>query len=527
MAAASAAAYRRNARSRRRRLALERRAARRARRGRCRAVRSCTKISTAGNTARAAAASASPPAPGPTTTAMRSHPASTSAASAWASIERPATSCSGFGRLERMRVPSPAASSTPRQERPSYRTHTPPPLVMALRALARRRVASQSRRHAPSNSGNSSSPPTKPPIWAIQATGASEAPSARAPAPNTHVGRQPDADEDQRAPVGQHFDERRRPLAAARGSSRRGPERRAGLEHESRRARHEAGGRGGSPDQRREIHHRHEPMQRRAASRGGGEKQKEPRRAEPSRERRPEGDDPHAIQADMRPRAMQQGVGDAASTASGRDAPRSSRATCAPCRARAASKLLRVSSSASRSGHSADRQPAGNEAPIEIDRFLRQRAAPKIRAACMRQQHRHQRQHATGNEKHRLARASAARGEIQHELSASYSRARNRRFSRADSRPREWKASYARKMRGELEQALPSFPGRRPQAARGSERAGLAGSVQRRATGAKTVWAPPSANDSPAGAGRTVVSDLVRRHCHRAFPSATKCCRYC
>ena len=39
------------------------------------------------------------------------------AASTWASSERPATSCSTLGAAERMRVPSPAASTIARQVR--------------------------------------------------------------------------------------------------------------------------------------------------------------------------------------------------------------------------------------------------------------------------------------------------------------------------------------------------------------------------------------------------------------------------
>ena len=40
------------------------------------------------------------------------------AASTWPRSDRPATACSTFGRAERMRVPSPAASTIARQVRP-------------------------------------------------------------------------------------------------------------------------------------------------------------------------------------------------------------------------------------------------------------------------------------------------------------------------------------------------------------------------------------------------------------------------
>ena len=55
--------------------------------------------------------------PGPTTTAAASVPAPRTAASTCASIERPAIGCSTFGNAERMRVPSPAASTIARQVR--------------------------------------------------------------------------------------------------------------------------------------------------------------------------------------------------------------------------------------------------------------------------------------------------------------------------------------------------------------------------------------------------------------------------
>src|SRR4051812_28276847 len=46
---------------------------------------------------------------------MRVPPAARSACNTCASNERPAIACSTFGRAERMRVPSPAASTTERQ----------------------------------------------------------------------------------------------------------------------------------------------------------------------------------------------------------------------------------------------------------------------------------------------------------------------------------------------------------------------------------------------------------------------------
>ena len=58
--------------------------------------------------------------PGPTTTAVAVPPAARTAASTWASSERPATACSTFGRAERMRVPSPAASTIARQVRAAH-----------------------------------------------------------------------------------------------------------------------------------------------------------------------------------------------------------------------------------------------------------------------------------------------------------------------------------------------------------------------------------------------------------------------
>src|SRR5947209_7785255 len=54
---------------------------------------------------------------GPTTTATASVPAPRTAANTCASIDRPAIGCSTFGSAERMRVPSPAASTIARQVR--------------------------------------------------------------------------------------------------------------------------------------------------------------------------------------------------------------------------------------------------------------------------------------------------------------------------------------------------------------------------------------------------------------------------
>ena len=56
-------------------------------------------------------------APGPITTAVMVPPASRTASSTCASSDRPAIACSTFGRAERMRVPSPAASTIARQVR--------------------------------------------------------------------------------------------------------------------------------------------------------------------------------------------------------------------------------------------------------------------------------------------------------------------------------------------------------------------------------------------------------------------------
>ena len=73
----------------------------------------CTAISARGSTCRASVPTAS--ASGPITTAVSVQPASRTAPSTWASSERPPIACSTFGRAERMRVPSPAASTIARQ----------------------------------------------------------------------------------------------------------------------------------------------------------------------------------------------------------------------------------------------------------------------------------------------------------------------------------------------------------------------------------------------------------------------------
>src|SRR5271170_1743178 len=61
--------------------------------------------------------SATDPWSGPITTASAAPVPLGAAASTCASSDRPATGCSTFGRLERIRVPSPAASTTVRLDR--------------------------------------------------------------------------------------------------------------------------------------------------------------------------------------------------------------------------------------------------------------------------------------------------------------------------------------------------------------------------------------------------------------------------
>src|SRR5262249_8784329 len=64
-------------------------------------------------------------APSPTTTAVLVPPALRTASSTWARSDWPAIACSTFGRVERMRVPSPAASTMARQVRSA--ANGPPP----------------------------------------------------------------------------------------------------------------------------------------------------------------------------------------------------------------------------------------------------------------------------------------------------------------------------------------------------------------------------------------------------------------
>src|SRR5262249_28220987 len=64
---------------------------------------------------RASAATAS--APGAITTAAAVQPAPRTASRTWPTSERPAIACITLGRAERMRVPSPAASTMARQLR--------------------------------------------------------------------------------------------------------------------------------------------------------------------------------------------------------------------------------------------------------------------------------------------------------------------------------------------------------------------------------------------------------------------------
>src|SRR5262249_15902520 len=75
----------------------------------------CTNVSAPGMTRMASAATVW--LSGPTTTAVLVPPASRTASSTCPSSDRPAISCSTLGRRERMRVPSPAASTIARQLR--------------------------------------------------------------------------------------------------------------------------------------------------------------------------------------------------------------------------------------------------------------------------------------------------------------------------------------------------------------------------------------------------------------------------
>ena len=57
-------------------------------------------------------------APWPTTTTARSISAAGRASSTYSTIARPQSRCSGFGRADRIREPSPAASTTADRFRP-------------------------------------------------------------------------------------------------------------------------------------------------------------------------------------------------------------------------------------------------------------------------------------------------------------------------------------------------------------------------------------------------------------------------
>ena len=81
----------------------------------CRAARAERIVAAPGSTRFASAATSSWP--GPTTTAVAVVPAAPTAVSTCASNDCPATACKTLGRAERMRVPSPAASTIARQVR--------------------------------------------------------------------------------------------------------------------------------------------------------------------------------------------------------------------------------------------------------------------------------------------------------------------------------------------------------------------------------------------------------------------------
>ena len=136
----------------------------------------------------------------------------------------------------------------------------------------------------------------------------------RAPAPNMMLVAIQIADEEQRAPIGEDLAQARRAGIGVRPRERgaeaaRTAERRAGLEDESRRSRHQAGIGGRGADHRIEIERRNRPVRERAGDRGQHEKGEEADRPAATRDRRPERDQPDAIDHDMRPRAMQERIG--------------------------------------------------------------------------------------------------------------------------------------------------------------------------------------------------------------------------
>ena len=73
----------------------------------------------------------------PTTTTTRSTSSSASASSTWRTIGRPHSWCSGLGRFERIRVPSPAASTTAESGRGGSWAHSSVPAPRALVGGAR------------------------------------------------------------------------------------------------------------------------------------------------------------------------------------------------------------------------------------------------------------------------------------------------------------------------------------------------------------------------------------------------------
>ena len=132
--------------------------------------------------------------------------------------------------------------------------------------------------------------------------------------PEQEVGDEPGDEERGRAPVSRKRQQRHEGpakglLARLLGQSDDGRYRDLRLEHEAQRGSHASRHRGGGADDGLQVHDMGRIMGGRSCHRRGQEEDQEPRKAEPTRDRRPECEKPHGVEPQVSPIGMQQAVG--------------------------------------------------------------------------------------------------------------------------------------------------------------------------------------------------------------------------
>ena len=211
--------------------------------------------------------------------------------------------------------------------------------------------------------------------------------------------------EDARARFGQNLAQRprRHVLGAAPREGR--AERRPGLKYEPGRGAHQSRNRARGSDEGGEVHRRARPVRQRAQDRCHSHEDQKPHRAEAPRDRRPEGYEPDGVEQDVRPRAVQKGVG--------QERPQHCSAAHRaqfPHRLR----LLERGGVGFRADQEGDRpcrpvgngQPPGHESQVANDEILERRTRP---GECGIERHQKDRQNDDdrGDIEHRLARPAS------------------------------------------------------------------------------------------------------------------------